>query len=48
MLVIDPVHQDTGPREAPASLGVPERTLSAGRLTVHVYPYDIAQRFGKS
>ena len=48
MLVIDPVFPDRGPREAPASLGRPARTVTVDRLIVHVYPYDIAYRFRKS
>ena len=47
MLVVDPALPMDGPREAPAVLGRPERTVKVNRLDVYIYPYDIASRMGR-
>jgi hypothetical protein len=43
-LVSDPTQ--SGNPGLPVSLGQPTQTVRIGRLTVYVYPYDIASKFG--
>jgi hypothetical protein len=46
MLVVDPAQTAFGPVDAPPSLGKPERVVAIRPVTVYIYPYDIAARFG--
>jgi hypothetical protein len=47
MLILDAQHPEGGapPRAPDPAFGRPRETAQIGRLTVHVYPYDIASRF---
>jgi hypothetical protein len=47
MLVLDQVPFAGHPRQAPPSLGPAQRVAKIRQLTIYIYPYDIASRFGE-